>query len=129
MENKDSKLEKVLVIDDEGDLSELVEIALRNDFVSEVVFDGREALVKLQDFKPKLIITDVYLPTAGGLDFIDEIRKLCPAPIIVVSGTRLPRKLSFYQSKGIAAIMIKPFTLKDLKAAIQKALASYPQFI
>ncbi len=129
MENRNQTKAKILVIDDEGDLSELVKIALRQDYIVEVVFDGREALLKLDDFRPDLIITDIYLPLIGGVDLLDEIRKVSATPIIIVSDGRLRRKMSYFQSKGISAVIMKPFSLKELKAEIQSALASYAKFI
>ena len=113
---------KVLVIDDEGDLSELLQIALNSDYTIEAIEDGRDALTKLGEFHPDLVVTDNYVPLQDGFDLIDEIRKVSQVPVIVVSETSLGRKMSFFEKKGVAAVMVKPFTLKDLKSKVKEAL-------
>lgn len=122
MEKTKQHKAKVLVVDDEGDLSELLQIALNRDYSIEAVFEGRAALARMKEFHPDLIVTDTYLPSQDGFDLIEEIRKLSPIPIIVVSGSKLKRKMPYFQEKGIAAVMIKPFTLKDLRHKVQSAL-------
>lgn len=114
---------KVLVIDDEGDLSELLQIALSQDYTIEAVFDGRAALKRLEEFQPQLIVTDAYSPSQDGFSVIDEIHKISKVPIILVSEDKQHRKAPHLQDKGITAIMIKPFTLKDLRDKVKAVLA------
>lgn len=114
---------KVLIVDDEGDLSELLELALKSDYIIETVFNGSTALLRLKEFAPNILVTNTYLPSADGFNLIDEIRKVSTIPIIVISGTQLRRKMSYFQQKSIASVLVKPFTLKELRSKIQAALA------
>lgn len=115
---------KVLVIDDEGDLNELLQIALKEDYTIELAFDGRSALTSLDSIHPDLIVTDSYLPHTDGFDFLSEIRKQSQVPIVIVLASKPTRKKSYFDKKGVFAIMVKPFTMKDLKSEIQRALSS-----
>ncbi len=121
---------KVLVVDDEEELTELIKLALKEEYRVEAVFNGQEALQMLKTFKPDLIVTDIYMPVLDGFDLIEEVRKVSiNTPIIIVSGAKLRRKMSYFHNKGIAAVMVKPFSLKDLKAEILAALRGYAKFI
>lgn len=113
---------KVLIVDDEGDLSELLEIALNSDYNIETALDGIAALARLKEFVPDLLVTNTYLSNANGFNIVEEVRKVSQVPILVISGTQLRRKTSYFQEKNIAGVLVKPFTLKELRSHIQAAL-------
>jgi DNA-binding response OmpR family regulator len=66
-------LARILVVEDDRDLNNAYCIILRH-AGHEVVeaFDGREALDKLKDFEPDLVLLDLLMPVMGGLEFLEQ---------------------------------------------------------
>ncbi len=64
---------RILVVEDDHDLNRAYCIILRH-AGHEVVnaFDGKEALKKLKDFEPDLILLDLLMPVMGGLEFLQQ---------------------------------------------------------
>lgn len=64
---------KILVVEDDRDLNNAYCIILKHEG-HEVVeaFDGKEALAKLKDFEPDLILLDLLMPIMGGLEFLKQ---------------------------------------------------------
>ena len=69
-------MSRVLVVEDDRDLNNAYSIILRHEG-HEVVeaFDGREALKKIKDFQPDLILLDLLMPVMGGLEFLQRWHK------------------------------------------------------
>ena len=84
---------RVLVIDDDLDTRVLLEETLRS-AGHEVLLasDGKEGLSIYRTKPADVVITDIYMPTKGGLETIIELRQSCPeVPIIALSGTGAAR--------------------------------------
>jgi len=67
---------KILVVEDDIDLNRAYSIILKHeghDVVS--AYDGQEALGKLKDFKPDLVLLDLLMPIMGGLEFLKKYAK------------------------------------------------------
>lgn len=66
-------MSRILVVEDDQDLNRAYCIILRHEG-HEVVeaFDGKEALEKLDGFKPDLILLDLLMPVMGGLEFLQQ---------------------------------------------------------
>lgn len=64
---------KILVVEDDADLNNAYCIILRHSGHEVVTaFDGKEALAKLDDFTPDLILLDLLMPVMGGLEFLQQ---------------------------------------------------------
>lgn len=64
---------KILVVEDDRDLNNAYRVILRNEG-HEVVsaLDGKQALDKIKDFSPDLILLDLLMPVMGGLEFLQH---------------------------------------------------------
>ena len=66
-------MSRILVVEDDHDLNRAYCIILRHEGHEVVAaFDGKEALEKLADFKPELILLDLLMPVMGGLEFLQH---------------------------------------------------------
>jgi DNA-binding response OmpR family regulator len=67
----EANLARILVVEDDKDLNNAYCLILRHEG-HEVVeaFDGKEALKKLKDFTPDLVLLDLLMPVMGGLEFL-----------------------------------------------------------
>lgn len=64
---------RILVVEDDHDLNKAYSIILKHEgHEVEQAFDGREAIKKLEKFKPELILLDLLMPIMGGLEFLQE---------------------------------------------------------
>lgn len=87
--------------------------------------DGQTGLIKAKEEKPDLIITDLKLPRMGGLEVLERLGKEgihIPAIVMTFHGTEdtAVRALRL----GARDYLIKPFTLEDMQAALERALRS-----
>lgn len=63
----------ILVVEDDRDLNNAYKIILESEgHTVETAFNGQEALVKLKDFEPDLILLDLLMPIMGGLEFLQH---------------------------------------------------------
>ena len=68
---------KILIVEDEKRLAQLLKDAISDSFFSVVIAkDGNEGLKKFKSFKPDIIITDIMMPVCDGLDMTIKIKKL-----------------------------------------------------
>jgi CheY-like chemotaxis protein len=79
----------VLVVDDDPAIRDLLSRQLEKEgFQSIHAKDGIEAIVKLRDTLPNVIITDIQMPRMSGLEFIGVVRRrFPPIPVIALSGS------------------------------------------
>ena len=78
---------KILVVDDDKEIVELLSIYLKNEGYTPVIaYSGKEAITKLTTTPDiSLMILDVMMPSMSGIDVIKEVRKDSDIPIIIVS--------------------------------------------
>jgi DNA-binding response OmpR family regulator len=64
-----------LVVEDEHDLSVIFSEALKTaGFTTEVIYDGRAALIRLSEVVPQVVVLDINLPTVSGSEILRQIR-------------------------------------------------------
>ena len=81
----------MLVVDDNKDIVWLIESALSGQFRVSTCHDVAEALARLGEMTPDLIITDIVMAGASGLELVNAVRSdkfLRGIPVVVVSGRR-----------------------------------------
>lgn len=67
---------KILVVDDEEDIVEIVSYNLEKEgYVTEMATNGKEALQKMEYFKPNLIVLDIMMPVMDGMEALKKIRE------------------------------------------------------
>lgn len=114
---------RVLVVDDEPAIVELVEVLLNNEgFEVTSASNGAEGLRALKNLTPDLIITDIAMPDMEGVEFISRLRKGgVTAPIIAMSGNAVG--MGFLRASrmfGAAETLIKPFSSADLLSLVHR---------
>lgn len=117
-------IKTILVIDDEIDIQQLVKMALRSrGYHVETASNGQEGLVKLESFKPDLIILDMNMPKMGGLNFY---QKICDSqdrpkyPVLVLTArTNLESLLTQMNIDGFQA---KPFEIDELLEKVSEII-------
>lgn len=118
---------RVLVIDDDAQVRDLVEDALSQAGHTVVLTrDGREGLRVLQDGKFDLVITDIFMPDMEGIELLRRLRtEGRSVPVVVMSGGGIIEAetiLSIATRLGARVTLEKPFGPADLAAAVARAL-------
>src|SRR3984957_6661708 len=115
---------RVLVVDDEPNIAEVVTMALRfNGFTVETAASGREALAAVGSFKPHLMVLDVMLPDMEGFDVAARLgAQRAGLPIIFLTARDATEDKIRGLSGGGDDYMTKPFSLEELVARIRTIL-------
>ena len=113
---------KILIVEDEIRLAQLLKEAIYNSFFSIVIAkDGNEGLKKFKTFKPDIIITDIMMPFCDGLEMTQKIKEFDEnIPIIVLSAHSDKEKLLKAIDLGISKYFIKPFDPEEVIEHINK---------
>ncbi len=113
---------KVLVVDDEEDIVEVIQDRLEAyGFAVVTAGNGLEALRKLSMEKFDGIFLDVKMPEMGGIEALEEIRKRDrKIPIIIITSSSTKESALEAMAKGANDFVLKPFEWEELKAKIEK---------
>ena len=119
---------KVLIVDDEPNIVISLEFLVKKEgFTVAVAADGEEALAKVAEFSPDLILLDVMMPKKSGFEVCEALRA-DPArsglKIIMLTAKGRDTEMAKGLALGAAAYMTKPFSTKDLIARIREVLAA-----
>jgi DNA-binding response OmpR family regulator len=115
---------RVLVVEDEQPLRELVVVTLGDAFDCEEAADGETALERLRAEVPELVLLDAMLPGRTGLDVLREMRadpKLKSVPVVVLSAWQQPQDVDAALAAGADRFLGKPFRVEEL-ASVALAL-------
>ncbi len=116
-------MEKILIVDDDLNICELLRLYIEKDGYSTVVAnDGIEAIKKFKEENPALVLLDLMLPGKDGLEVCREIRKESNCPIIMLTakGEVFDKVLGL--ELGADDYMVKPFEGKEVTARIKAVL-------
>ena len=114
---------KILVVDDDPILSELISYILTSEGYTPIVaFDGREGVAKFASEKPDLVVLDVTMPHVDGFQACEQMRRLGDAPIIMLTGQGNEENIVRGLDLGADDYVIKPFQLKPFMARVRANL-------
>jgi len=112
---------RILVIDDDPDLCELICDALCEQYDIQTCSEAEACVALCRDYKPAIVLLDVNLRNANGLALCKEIceqGKTSPLVLFISGENTLERRIDTYEHGG-ADFLAKPFQLKELKAKIE----------
>ena len=115
--------QRILVVDDEPNIREVVELYLRRDgFAVDVAADGEEALEIVEKKPPHLIILDLMMPRLGGLELADILRDTLDIPIIMLTAKSDEDDRILGLEVGADDYVTKPFSPRELVARVKAVL-------
>ncbi|MDX6298250.1 MAG: two-component system, OmpR family, response regulator MtrA [Nocardioidaceae bacterium] len=117
---------RVLVVDDDSSLSEMLTIVLRSEgFEPRVCSTGDKAMTMVRDFKPDLVLLDLMLPGKDGVDVCRQIRGESGVPIIMLTAKSDTIDIVVGLESGADDYVVKPFKPKELIARLRARLRTY----
>jgi len=113
---------KVLVVDDEEDVVEVIQDRLEAyGFAVVTAGTGVEALKKLSVERFDGVFLDVKMPEMGGIEALEEIRRRDrKIPVIIITSSSTREAAIEAMAKGANEYVLKPFEWEELKAKIEK---------
>ncbi|MBZ4683328.1 MAG: two-component system, response regulator PdtaR [Fusobacteriaceae bacterium] len=90
--------------------------------------NGIELVEMAENLNPDLIITDINMPLLNGIEAIKKINTKKEIPSIVISGYSDEKLVKNAIELGIYSYIVKPFEKRDLKIAIDLAIARYEDY-
>lgn len=124
--NAVSEKQKILVVDDDQHIAELISLYLMKDgYDTQEVYDGKQALEEVTGYQPDLILLDLMLPGMDGYQVCAEVRKMSKVPIIMLTakGETFDKVLGL--ELGADDYIVKPFDPKELVARVKAVLRRY----
>lgn len=129
----DSLAKKILIVDDEEYIVELLRINLKKQGYEPIcAYSGTEALEQAQKMRPDLILLDIMMPDMDGLETCRKLREdrtMKKVPIIILSAKSEETDKVIGLGVGADDYMTKPFGIRELMARINAALRRAEQSI
>ncbi len=111
---------KVLVVDDERNIVEILKINLQKEgYVVFEAFDGEDALNKAMTVEPDLILLDVMLPKLDGFSVCKKIREKSSVPILMLTAREEELDKVLGLELGADDYITKPFSVRELMARVK----------
>src|ERR1700745_357430 len=114
---------RVLVVDDDAALAEMLGIVLRGEgFEPTFVADGDKAVEVSRDTHPDLVLLDLMLPGMDGIDVCRQIRAESGVPIVMLTAKSDTVDVVLGLESGADDYIVKPFQAKELIARVRARL-------
>ena len=118
--------QKILIIDDDENIAELISLYLTKEFFNvRIVTDGAQAMREFDLFSPNLVLLDLMLPGVDGYQLCREIRQKSKTPIIILSAKAEVCDKVLGLELGADDYITKPFDSKELIARVRAVLRRY----
>jgi two-component system, OmpR family, response regulator len=115
---------KILVIDDEQGIRDLLDVLLRRKGYDVVVAEnGQEGLKVFRRERPDVVVLDLNMPGIDGLTVLQQIRSLDPhKPVIILTGAGTPEAEQQVRALGVTEFVEKEFSLHRLGDSLKRLL-------
>lgn len=121
--------EKILVVDDEHDIADLLEVYLQNEnYIVYKYYTAKDALVCIEDEEIDLAILDIMLPDINGFSLCQKIREKYNYPIIMLTAKDEETDKITGLTLGADDYVTKPFRPLELIARVKAQLRRYKKY-
>lgn len=122
-----SRMQQILVVDDDANIREILHIQLENKGYSVLEAVNGKIAVETVSRHPDidLIILDIMMPVLSGLDACTEIRKISSAPILFLTAKSKVNDKAVAYANGGDDYLVKPFSQAELIMKTQSLLRRY----
>ena len=118
---------RVFIADDEQGIVELIKhlITVEKCEIVGEANNGLDALHKIREQQPDIVITDIMMPLMNGIDLIREVLKTLPqTQFVVISGYREFEYAKSALQLGVQDYLLKPIKQSELNGILEKLVAS-----
>ncbi|AST93910.1 response regulator YycF [Sutcliffiella cohnii] len=119
---------RILVVDDEKPIADILMFNLQKEgYEVHCAYDGEEAVEKVDEIKPDLILLDIMLPQKDGMEVCREVRKKYDMPIIMLTAKDSEIDKVLGLELGADDYVTKPFSTRELIARVKANLRRHQQ--
>lgn len=121
---------RLLLVDDDTELLQMLDLALRDDYEVTTASNGMEAIERMVDYQPDLMLIDIMMPKMNGYQLVQSIRRNAAfhtLPVVVLSAKCSPKDQEYALRIGANRFLGKPFAITDLLALL-RYMAAAPDF-
>jgi len=114
---------KLLIIEDDLLMMRALELKLKKEGYETIACaDGKEGIRRIAEMRPDLVITDLMLPLADGIEILKYVKSLQgdPIPVLILSALGQEGKIEEAFKYGVDDYITKPFSLVELAIRIKK---------
>ncbi|MBO6017416.1 MAG: response regulator transcription factor [Oscillospiraceae bacterium] len=124
-----SETTKILIVDDDPDIRNVLNLLLRSDYETAEAADGTEAVEYMQQNpETDLVILDVMMPGMDGIETCEKIREHSNVPILFLTAKSAEQdRIAAYRSGG-DDFLSKPFSQPELLAKVSSLLRRYREY-
>lgn len=116
---------KVLIVDDEKDIVELLKVYLEKEYEVLTASNGAEAVALNKSEKPSLILMDLMMPEMDGMEATRKIRETSDTPIIMLTAKGETFDKVMGLEMGADDYIVKPFDMSEVMARVKAVLRRY----
>ena len=114
---------KILVVDDEERMVRFIRMNLEHDgFMVSEAFNGKQAISKLRDVNPDIVLLDVMMPDVDGFDVLETFREFTNVPVIMLTAKGEEEDRVRGLELGADDYVTKPFSPRELVSRIKAVL-------
>jgi DNA-binding response OmpR family regulator len=114
---------RIVVVEDDASVAELVTLYLRNaGFIVEHAATGARARALFDEVKPALVVLDLGLPDANGIDLLKELRSHADTPVIALTARAEDAQRVAGLDAGMDDYVTKPFNPRELVSRVKAIL-------
>jgi two-component system KDP operon response regulator KdpE len=114
---------RILVVDDEERMVRFIRMNLEHDgFLVNEAFNGKEAVQKLRDVSPDLILLDVMMPDLDGFEVLEMVRDISNVPVIMLTAKGEEDDRVRGLEHGADDYVTKPFSPRELVSRVRAVL-------
>lgn len=118
---------KILIVDDDADTRRILRFVLAPVTESVESAGGADALLRIRDERPPLVLLDLVMPEVGGLEVLEKALKLDPGLIVVMlTGDCDIATATDALAKGARAYITKPIDPQRLREVVEDLLGRAP---
>lgn len=117
--------QKLLIVDDEQDIREALEAIFASDYDVHFAEDGMEALERVREINPDLVLLDIMMPRMDGFQTCLRMRNDAATshiPVIFLTTKSDPQTESFGLELGADDYIVKPFNIEVLRARVRRRI-------
>ncbi|MFC3886321.1 response regulator YycF [Bacillus songklensis] len=119
---------RILVVDDEKPIADILKFNLQKEgYEVFCAYDGVEALEKVEEVQPELILLDIMLPQKDGMEVCREVRKKYDMPIIMLTAKDSEIDKVLGLELGADDYVTKPFSTREILARVKANLRRHQQ--
>lgn len=119
---------RILVIDDDENIQDMLQVILAaKGYLVDIAYDGRQAISKLKQNRPDLLITDLTMPVMDGWALLIALKRdpsYASLPVLVITSSQEMQHVEKAKKMGVESYIVKPFEPEKVLRIVRHLIES-----